>query len=208
MRRSRYGTTLLASILGAGGCRSSTPTQRPEDEPKAAEPTNAEGAADDVYSQQEWLHMTLCVAMGETVWIVNNAKQQGRSRESVLADFPEPEAELHRAIVEKVYGEDAGAPFDATVHALAECASDVVGEDRGGLGTFCLVQALTARIAWESRAVGQSYEQLMARTAAFPESLRMVLSEAYASQEDRVTLILGTWDRCMEAISAPSSEGA
>lgn len=213
---------LLVVAAGLGGCpRASKTTQAPANEgdhaevstPAAETPEAGSPSGDGAVSGGEYLYtaterqkLHVCVGLGEAVWIATNHHSQGRPKELLLAHYSgDGLSELVRQLIERVYAEPIGAPFDRTVAFYGECVlvSGKVPQERSGLAVFCLIHTLITRITFERKAAGATFEQVVAALQGLPESVVPVISAAYHSTLPRIASMTRAWDECMDPLAPP-----
>ena len=158
-----------------------------------------------VYSVREKTQLTYCAGLGDVALGIAGRKARGAGVEETRASYAaQANAKITVPLVEKVYADHVGSPWDYAVAFFGECATNVAGvpEQRAELAGYCFQHGLIASAAAGAKARGapketvyREFERLASPTT------HAVIDSVYAQSQTRAEAELDAWNACMAPLA-------
>lgn len=158
--------------------------------------------SEKIYTDKERSMLGLCVALADTAMYIAQQKLMQRPKQELVDYYnAQKNARIKIATLEKVYEDEFSNVWDYSTHFFVECGPELakVGIGRMRPAAECAQNSFIAAVAFGFKREGYPKEEAYNTFKHFEGAVPgQVIDRVYASNEERVRVLTGEWDRCMD----------
>ena len=193
--------TLLFLTSCTSEPKSSAPANTKVSSNSAASSSSSVVTKKPIYTANETARLGLCVALTDNAFSIAKAKLKGTAAKMLRDEYAaKPMADLTVPLVDKIYTDKFTHAWDYSVSFYQECATNLaqVAQPKSDTASYCMQNALIARIAKDNKDTGVSKEATQEYFNSFnSETPRKIVDEVYLQKKSREDTVRDTWNSCV-----------